>query len=281
MDQMLLEERLADLHLPAIRYYATTGSTNDEAVRWIAGGAADSSLVVADEQTAGRGRGDRRWKTVAGAGLAFSLILYPKHHGPFIVPRRTAIGALAVKDALHRLYGLSAQIKWPNDVLLDKNKVAGILAENYWSGDDLSAVILGFGINVTPGSVNIADLDGKEPGFPATCVEEAYGQAVDRIELLHAVLQAFFAWRPRISTAEFFHEWEANLAYRGEWVQVFWARSLGENDPAGLREQSSVAMEEGKLIGLAPDGSLKLLTRGGEIIAAQFGEVRLRPKAKR
>lgn len=281
MDQPSLEARLAGLHLPAIRYLACTNSTNDEAARWIAGGAVDGSLVVADEQTAGRGRGDRRWTTVAGAGLAFSLVVYPKHHGPYIAPRRTAIGALAVKDALQRLYGLSAQIKWPNDVLLDRQKVAGILAENYWSGDDLVAVILGFGINVTPASVNSADINGIEPGFPATCVEHATGQAVDRIELLHAVLQAFFAWRSRLSTAEFFHEWEANLAFRGEWVQVFWGESRLENEPTGLRDQPSAAMEEGKLMGLAPDGSLKLLTRSGEIITAQFGEVRLRPKNKR
>ena len=279
MDQRLLEERLADLRLPAIRYFATTDSTNDEAARWIAGGAVDGSLVVADEQTAGRGRGDRRWTTVAGAGLAFSLIVYPKHHGPFIVPRRTAIGALAVKDALHHLYGLSAQIKWPNDVLLNKKKVAGILAENHWSGDDLMAVILGFGINVTPRSVNAADFEAKELSFPATCVEEAAGHPADRIELLHAVLQEFFAWRPRISSPEFFHEWEANLAFRGEWVQVFSGRNRGENDAVDLRKQPLTAVEEGKVLGLAPDGALKLLTRRGEIITAQFGEVRLRPKS--
>ena len=278
MNQKILEERLADLNLPAIRYYATTGSSNDEAARWAAAGAEDGSLVVANEQTAGRGRGDRRWTTVAGAGLAFSMIVYPKHHGPYIVPRRTAIGALAVRDALQHQYGLTAQIKWPNDILLNRKKVAGILTENYWSGDDLIAVILGFGINITPRAVNGTALADHKFSFPATCVEDVLGQPVDRIELLHAILSEFVAWRPRISSPEFLHEWEASLAFRGEWVQIVSGESVGKNGLPVSLEHTPASIEEGKVLGLSPDGALKLLTRGGEVITAQFGEVRLRPK---
>jgi BirA family biotin operon repressor/biotin-[acetyl-CoA-carboxylase] ligase len=279
MDQSTLETRLADLNLPAIRYFATTDSSNDEASRWIAAGAVDGSLVVADEQTAGRGRGDRRWTTVPGSGLAFSLIIYPRQHGPYIVPRRTAIGALAVKDALHKLYGLSALIKWPNDILLNRKKVAGILSENYWSGDDLMAVILGFGINVTPQSINHSILPAEKFTFPATCVEEVLGRPVDRIELLHAVLQEFKNWRPRISSPDFLREWEAHLAFRGEWVQVIPGDSYGKDGLPVSIEQSPTLIEEGKVLGLSPDGALKLLTRSGETVTAQFGEVRLRPKS--
>jgi BirA family biotin operon repressor/biotin-[acetyl-CoA-carboxylase] ligase len=278
MDQSTLETRLADLNLPAIRYLDRTDSTNNEASRWISAGARDSALVVADEQTAGRGRGDRRWTTVPGSGLAFSLIIFPVHHGPFIVPRRTVIGALAVKDALHNLYGLCAQIKWPNDVLLNHKKVAGILTENYWSGDDLTAVILGFGINVTPASVDPAALPVHRFAFPATCVEDALGRPVDRIELIHAVLQEYFAWRPRISSPEFLRQWEANLAFLGEWVQVTPGESFGKDGLPVSLEKDPTLIGEGKVLGLAPDGALKLLTRSGETVTAQFGEVRLRPK---
>ena len=279
MDQKTLETRLADLNLPAIRYFDRTGSTNDEASRWITGGAVDRSLVVADEQTSGRGRGDHRWMTLPGSGLAFSLILFPQHFGPFIVPRRTAIGALAVKDALQKIYGLSSQIKWPNDVLLNRKKVAGILAENYWTGEDLKAVILGYGINVTHSSIDPAKLPVQRLTFPATCVEEVLGRPVDRIELLHAVLHEFFAWRPRLSSPEFLREWEASLAFRGEWVQVTTGESYGKDGLPIDLEQAPKPVGEGKVLGLAPDGGLRLLTRSGETVTAQFGEVRLRPQS--
>jgi BirA family biotin operon repressor/biotin-[acetyl-CoA-carboxylase] ligase len=278
MDQHTLESRLADLNLPAIRYFDCTDSTNDEASRWITEGALDRSLVVADEQTAGRGRGARRWTTLPDSGLAFSLVLFPTHFGPFIVPRRTAIGALAVRDALQNIYGLTAQIKWPNDILLNRKKVAGILAENYWTGDDLKAVILGYGINVTCESIDSAALSGQRLNFPATCVEEALGRPVDRIELLHAVLVEFFAWRPHLSSPEFLRQWEASLAFRGEWVQITSGDSLGKDSFPAALEGAPRPIEEGKLLGLAPDGALRLLTRRGETVTAQFGEVRLRPQ---
>ena len=279
MDQNTLESRLADLNLPAIRYLPTTGSTNDEASKWIATGAVDRCLVIADEQTAGRGRGDHRWTTYPGTGLAFSLILFPIHLGPNVVPRRTSIGALAVRDALLKTYGLNTQIKWPNDVLLDRKKVAGILAENYWVGEDLKAVILGFGINVAPGSINIDPSHQRGFSFPATCVEDGLGRPVDRIELLHAVLEAFFAWRPRLPSPEFLREWEASLAFRGEWVQITPGDSFGKDGLPVSLEQAPRPLEEGKVLGLAPDGSLRLLTRKGETVTVQFGEVRLRPQS--
>ena len=278
MDQFTLETRLADLNLPAIRCLVCTDSTNSEASRWISAGALDSSLVVAEEQTAGRGRGDRRWTTVPGSGLAFSLVIFPQHHGPFIVPRRTVIGALAIKDALHSLYGLSAQIKWPNDVLLNHKKVAGLLTDNYWSGDELVAVILGFGINVTPAAIDPRLIPVDSFAFPATCVEDALGRPVDRIELLHAVLHAYFSWRPRITSPEFMRQWEANLAFLGEWVQIIPGESCGKDGLPVSLENAPLPVSEGKVLGLTPDGALKLLTRSGETVTAQNGEVRLRPK---
>jgi BirA family biotin operon repressor/biotin-[acetyl-CoA-carboxylase] ligase len=278
MDQRSLEAYLADLNLPAIRYFDSIGSTNDDAACWITEGAVDRSLVVADEQTAGRGRSGHLWLTQPGSGLAFSLILFPTHHGPNIVPRRTAIGALAVKDAIQKTYGISAQIKWPNDVLINRKKVAGILVENYWEGEDLKAVILGFGINVASGSVDPAGLTRQNFTFPATCVEEALGRSVERMELLYAVLREFFAWRPRLSSPEFLREWEASLAFRGEWVQVSPGGSIGNDRLPISLEQAPRLIEEGKVLGLAPDGALKLLTRNGETVIAQFGEIRLRPQ---
>src|SRR3989304_5947628 len=120
MDEAVLKEVLAGLPLGSIRFYDRTGSTNDEAARWAEAGAPHLSLVVADEQTAGRGRLGRRWYTPSGSALAFSLILRGGGQDAFLpympheaIPRLTALGTLAVYDALRQGYDLDPQIKWP------------------------------------------------------------------------------------------------------------------------------------------------------------------------
>ena len=162
MDQRSLETALADLELPAIRYFASVDSTNDEARRWFYEGAADRSLVVAEAQTAGRGRAGRRWVTLPGVSLAFSLVCSPQGYESLALARLTASGGLAVRDALRKKYNLAVQLKWPNDVLINGSKVAGVLVENHWLGEALETVILGIGINVAPGSVSEQALPGEE-----------------------------------------------------------------------------------------------------------------------
>lgn len=273
MDQRSIEVKLADLPLGGVRFFEKTSSSNDEAARWIEEGAPDLALVIADQQTAGRGRMGRTWHTPAGASLAFSLVLYPAQDGPYVLPRLTALGALGVCDALQSRYGLRPKIKWPNDVLLERRKVSGVLVEAQWSGPDLSALILGIGINVAPASV----MEDSQLRFPATCVENVVGRPVDRVELLHAVLANLIIWRPRLASQTFLQAWEERLAFRGEWVQVSPGQSPGKDGLPHDLESLPVAEHEGQVIGLAPDGSLRLRTRTGEIIMVHVGEVRLSP----
>jgi BirA family transcriptional regulator, biotin operon repressor / biotin---[acetyl-CoA-carboxylase] ligase len=273
MDQASLEIKLADLPLGGVRYFQKTASSNDEAARWIEAGAPDWALVVADQQTAGRGRMGRSWHTPAGASLAFSLVLYPVQEGPYILPRVTALGALAVCDALQSLYGLRPKIKWPNDVLLERRKVSGVLVEAQWSGSQLSALILGIGINVAPASV----IEDSRLRFPATCVENVAGHPIERLELLHAVLTNLLEWRPRLASQAFLQAWEERLAFRGEWVQVSPGQSPGKDGLPQDLEGLPVPVHEGQVIGLAPDGSLRLRTRTGETVMIHVGEVRLAP----
>ncbi len=103
----------------------------------------EGALVVADHQTAGRGRLGRSWEAPAGTALLFSVLLKPPpdRHAPEL----SLVAGIAVADALERTLGLSVQIKWPNDVMLRRQKVAGCLAE---ARDD--AVVLGIGVNVEP-----------------------------------------------------------------------------------------------------------------------------------
>ena len=273
MDQPSLESILADLNLPAIRFFTSIGSTNDEAWRWIDTGAPHHALVVADEQTTGRGRFQRHWVTTAGSGLAFSLILRSPPFDPLLVSRITGLGALAVAHALHIKYTLPSQIKWPNDILLDQRKVAGVLIEAHWTGQNLNAVIIGIGINIALESVNSVNLPPEGLNFPATCVESVLGRSVDRLEFLHAILKEFFSWLPRLSSQDFIREWEDQLAYREQWVELSVENSAQPSHPEAL----SPPIQVGKVIGLSPDGSLKLLTRFGKLVTVQVGEIHIKP----
>jgi len=275
MDQTRLLKALDDLPLGAVKYFERVGSTNDEASTWVAQDAPDLALVIAEEQTAGRGRQGRIWTTVPGASLAFSLVIYPTEKSAHILPRLTALGALAVRDTLQKYYGLHSQIKWPNDVVVNRRKLAGVLAEAQWIGDQLGALVLGIGINIAAASIGTAL---REDGlrFPATYIESILERPVDRLELLHNVLAEVLRWRTRLASPEFLQEWEASLAFRGERVQIITGQSVGKDGlPPGL-EGHPPTVVEGMILGLAHDGSLRLRTQSGEVVTVRAGEVRLR-----
>jgi BirA family transcriptional regulator, biotin operon repressor / biotin---[acetyl-CoA-carboxylase] ligase len=265
MNRFDVEQALAGLPLGGIRYYEQIGSTNSDAARWADQGAADLALVLADEQTTGRGRQGRKWFTPPGAALAFSLVLRPASGETLDMTvhlaRLTALGALAICQALRHSYGLAAEIKWPNDVLLERRKVAGILAEAYWQGENLSAVILGIGINVAPPAV---PPDG-EVIFPATCVQSALGRPLERLPLLRSVLESLLEWRGHIGQPAFQLAWEDWLAFKGEWVETMAGSSEG-NAP----------VRQGLVLGIDPAGRLRLRDRDGAEFTLHTGELRLR-----
>ena len=118
----------------------------------------------------------------------------------------TGLGALALVDALKKRE-LKPQVKWPNDVLLNGKKVAGILAESVWTGDALDTVVLGMGVNLLAGS-NPPD---DELLFPATNVETELGQPLKREEFLRDILSALAAWRPKLSTGELVKAWDEKI----------------------------------------------------------------------
>jgi len=258
MNEPALRRTLSDLPLGGVRYYPTLSSTNDVALAWASEGAPDLALVVSDEQTAGRGRLGRKWITLPGAALVFSLVIRPVMKEGEFVALYSALGALAVVSALEEKYGLKPEIKWPNDVLVRGRKLCGILAETVWLGDQAESVVLGIGLNVRAKAIPAAEsLD-----FPATSLETATGSRVDQLSLLHDILIALIAWRPRLGSGEFIQAWEARLAYRGEQVQV-WA----EGQP----------IQVGQVEGLDRDGRLRLRSPQGEVNSARFGEVHVRP----
>jgi BirA family biotin operon repressor/biotin-[acetyl-CoA-carboxylase] ligase len=266
MNQHRLEEQLKNLPLGGIRYFERLGSTNDEAAAWLKAECPDLALVVADEQTAGRGRGGRKWFSPAGSALAFSLVLRAeeqinqllKHQN---TSRLNGLGALAVCQALHKQYNLPAQIKWPNDILVHDQKLSGVLAEAHWIGSELAAVVLGIGVNVSKASVPPDNWDTLNPHpFPATSVEAALGASVERWALLSAILDELLIWRQRLSEPDFLQTWEANLAFRDQWVQL-----LSPGMESGFRI--------GKILSLEEDGALQIETESGEVLNLHSGEI--------
>jgi BirA family biotin operon repressor/biotin-[acetyl-CoA-carboxylase] ligase len=258
MDQKTIEAKLAALPLGNVRYFESVGSTNTLAAAWAERGAPDLSVVLADEQTEGRGRAGRKWFTPPGSALALSVLLRPgAGESDPQTTRLTALGALAVAGALGDGYGLPAEVKWPNDVLLDRKKVCGVLAEAQWLGADLQAVILGIGINVAPPAVPPDEL----LNYPATCVEVALGAPIERLDLLAAILEKLVALREKVYTPDFIMAWEERLAFKGEWVRV-----------AGSDE-----VLEGQVLGLDVYGRLRLKLRSGEEKSLAAGEINVRP----
>lgn len=260
MNENELKKNLSKLPLGKFKYFDSVGSTNDEALAWAANDATDLSIVIADEQTSGRGRLDRKWFTPAGTALAFSLVLRPTADEKPHLSRTVGLAALALAESL-RARGLVAQIKWPNDVLISGKKTAGILVESVWSGDDVDCVVIGMGVNVSTGAVPPAEM----LQFPATSLENELGYSVDRVEVLHDILAALIELRSQMASDEFIIRWEALLAFRDEQVQV----ETGNNIPPVT----------GQIIGLESDGSLRLRNEHGEIITVRFGDVHLRPLA--
>jgi len=248
---------LKGMPLGGVHFFNSTGSSNDQALAWAAKGAPDLALVVADEQTNGRGRLGRVWFTPPGAALAFSLVMRPSVEESQVVGRFSGLGALALANALTNL-GVNAEIKWPNDVLIGRKKVAGVLVETVWMGDQIDSLVLGMGVNISAESLPRAEL----LNFSATCLHNEGLVDLQRFGLLRDLLSNLIALRAGLPTPEFLQQWENRLAFRGESVQIW---------------QGKAAALTVRVVGLEADGSLRVLTPAGEQRSIHFGEVRLRP----
>jgi BirA family biotin operon repressor/biotin-[acetyl-CoA-carboxylase] ligase len=168
---------------------STNSSVRDQARR----GAPEGLVVVADHQRAGRGRLDRRWESPPRANLLASVLLRPQCDGADVHLCTGAV-ALAGADACRAVTRVEPVLKWPNDLLVDESKLAGVLAEAEFTGSSLAAVVVGIGINVAwPGP----------DGAGGTCLDDLGGtaQPVDRRELLGQLLEALAARRELLDDA--------------------------------------------------------------------------------
>jgi len=149
------------LDLPRVELLHTTTSTLDDAHRLASTGAPSGTLILANEQTAGRGREGKSWQSSAGAGLWLTLIERPKDtSGLGVLSLRVG---LVAAEALDRFAAEPIRLKWPNDLYIDRGKVAGILVEARWRQSVVEWVAIGLGVNVRVPD-NVDSSAGLEPG---------------------------------------------------------------------------------------------------------------------
>ncbi len=166
-----------------LQFSPVTGSTNTDAMAAARNGAVQGSVFFADEQTAGRGRGDHRWQSKAGEGLYVSVVMRPSL-SPSHLPLIPLVAGLAAAEAVRKLAGIAIDLRWPNDLLIGARKVGGILVESKTEAAGLSFVVIGVGINV-----HQRDFDPAH-STPATSLDTAIGRSVSRQALLVALLKS-------------------------------------------------------------------------------------------
>lgn len=240
----------------ALDVKSATGSTNADAAQAARDGAGEGLVVVAEQQASGRGRLGRQWQSPARAGLAFSVLVRP---GPVVplgwygwLPLLTGV---ALVETVRRLGAVDAVLKWPNDMLIDGRKCAGILAEALPGAGD--GVVLGIGLNVTL-------REDELPAPTATSLVLAGSTCTDRDPLLRALLRELANWYER------------------------WRAAGGDPEASGLRQayllhcstigrSVRVALPGGVLTGTASDvdGDGRLVVSGasGESTAVAAGDV--------
>jgi BirA family biotin operon repressor/biotin-[acetyl-CoA-carboxylase] ligase len=239
---------------PQILRFDSLPSTNLEASRRAVEGAAEGLCVVAGEQTAGRGRLQRRWVSHKGAGLYFSIILRPRFEQS-AWPLLTLMAAGAVHDALLDSCALQTDIKWPNDILANDKKLCGILAETVETSVG-RAVVVGIGINLTENSLP-PEFDGI-----ATSVEVAAGEKPELEVVLAALVSSLGSYYQTLQQPggpeEIVREWGARSSYcEGKRIRV-------------VESNGSLV---GTTRGLERDGALRVETDDGEIRIVRAGDV--------
>jgi BirA family biotin operon repressor/biotin-[acetyl-CoA-carboxylase] ligase len=220
------------------RFFAECASTNDEAAAWARQGAPEGAVVIADAQTRGRGRLGRQWHSPPGAALYFSTVLRPKLPLQKLPPLTLAVGVALAETVAS--FGVDAKLKWPNDLLLDGKKLAGILTESATQGGRLEHVIVGIGVNLL--------IDEFPPGLNAISLHR------DRDEVVEVLCQRLDDRYRRFVAGE-------SPAAAWKAFADFWGKKL--------RLSSG---EEGIAEDLDDDGALRLRTANG-LLRVSTGEV--------
>jgi len=227
-------------------------STNLEAARRAIEGAPEGFCVVASEQTAGRGRLERRWVSPKGAGLYFSVILRPDFEQSSW-PLLTMMAAVAVYEALHDSCALQADIKWPNDILANEKKLCGILAETVETSQGRT-VVVGIGVNLTNHAFQ------AEFGDVATSVEAVTDRAPDLEAILEALIDTLARYYQILQEPDgpevIVREWSRRSTYAsGKRIRVDLGNEIVDGTSRGLERDGGLRVE-------TPDGEIRIVRAG-------------------
>ena len=233
-------------------YYPSLPSTNDAAKKEAQKGAGEGTVIVAGEQTAGRGRMKRGWLSPKGS-IALSIILYPELA---YLPSLIMVASLSVAHCLEKVAGLKSEIKWPNDVLINGKKVCGILIESELKGKGAGYAVIGIGVNV---NIKLADFPEILPA--ATSLSHELGKDVSRLDVVRCLLAEIEGLYLALPSGDaVYREWRDRLVTLGKRVQV----------------SSKEAIYKGIAESVASDGSLLLRQSDGSLTKIVAGDVTLR-----
>jgi BirA family transcriptional regulator, biotin operon repressor / biotin---[acetyl-CoA-carboxylase] ligase len=242
-----------------LHFVRSTGSTNSDAIAAARGdgqhiGAPHGSVYFADEQLAGRGRGDHGWISVAGEGLYVSVLLRPQIPASRLALLPLAAG-LAAAEAIHTVAGLTVDLRWPNDLLIGPRKAGGILVEANLESKSLPYAVVGIGINVHQHAF--------PPGLatPATSLDIEAGRAISRQTLLVALLKSLECETQALADATAAKEIPARVEKASTWIR---GRNVQVHGPQSCT---------GVTAGLDEYGFLRVATAEG-LVTVQTGGLR-------
>jgi BirA family biotin operon repressor/biotin-[acetyl-CoA-carboxylase] ligase len=254
-DLAALEALLAGTIFAGKLHFApSTGSTNSDAMAAARGGAPHGSVFFADEQTAGRGRGDHAWHSAAGQGLYVSIVLRLGVTAARM-PLLPLAAGLAAAEAVREATGLIVDLRWPNDLLIGPRKTGGILAEAQIDAGLVTFAVVGIGINVHQRAFD------PNLSTPGTSLDLESGRYCDRQQLLAELLHALEKETLAMSNPAAIRALPARLAAASTWVQ---GREVEVHGP-----QACVGVTEG----LDENGFLRVRTAEG-LVTVQTGGIR-------
>lgn len=237
-----------------IYHFFKTDSTNRVGMELGYRGEPEGALILAEEQTAGRGRAGRNWQSERGTGIYATIVLRPKL-SPVQAPLLTLLAGLSAHSAIQELTGANVQLKWPNDLLLNGLKLGGILTEMHAEPSQVKFVIIGIGINVNQ------EKFGGELATVATSLRKETGKNYSRLELLVRLLRQF-----ETDYNRYLREGAPYVVERFELVSDF---AQGKR----VRVSTGISTWMGTTAGLSPEGLLLVKTEDGRIAPVIAGDV--------
>jgi len=232
-----------------VLYYPSLPSTMDFAKKLATKGVSEGTVVFCDEQTEGRGRQGRKWFASPASSVLMSVVFRPTLER---LPKINMLASLAIVLTIDKVAGITSTIKWPNDVLIDGKKVAGILMENVFEGETVQAAIVGVGLNVTMDVSAYTEIASMATSLSAEAKRDFH-----RDDVLRTLLEEMDALYQAVKRNE--------DVYR-RWLP--YVETLGKT----VRIKSGKSVEEGLAQSINPDGSITLRRANGSLVTIATGE---------